>query len=221
MRISKVLSLSFAVLGACASGYGQIYVNLSSWGGFPYDIDGQGGGGPFNSNILSGPSQHVIASNVTLYCDSVSQHTGIPSTFEVTVDLLNVGGAHDSLDPWVIKNGFSEAASWGGGALSSTQITTAIQGVIWNLDGQIASGTMTSSDLLTAQFANYLLGDTVAHGTYITGYARYDAGINYGPGGSNEGQTQIGAAPTPEPTTLLALGLPLVALARRRKLNRS
>jgi hypothetical protein len=188
-----------------------------------FDIDGITGGGPFAGELLN-PNNNSVISQVMLYCDSTSQDFDPPQTFAVNVVKLDTAG-NTSLDPWVIANSDPLAGLYDAifhTTLSTEEIESSIQGVIWDLDGQIAAGTMTSGDAGTQGFANFLYSVTLSSGTHnVPGYYLYDAGIDYpnGPGGVN-GQSQIGY-PTPEPSAFLGLALPAVGLAFRRRAKKA
>jgi hypothetical protein len=214
-KIIKLALISLAAVPVLASAQLSLYIptQLSH-----FDIDGVGGGGPFIGQILSGPNQTVIATE-TMYCDSIPQEFSLGQTFAVQMVQLDTA-TNTSLDPWVItqaNNVASQFNSLHGGTLSDEQIVSAIQGVIWNLDGQI-SGTMTSSDQGTADFANYLLADArTTNDTHVSGYALFDATANYAHGNGVFGQSQIAAAPVPEPSSFLVLGLPLMGIFLRKR----
>jgi hypothetical protein len=131
--------------------------------------------------------------------------------------------ATPSLDPWVITQANNQAALYdvaNSVTLTQKEIVSAIQGVIWSIDGQIAPGTITSGDAGTQGFANYLLNAATTIGDYtVTGYARYSADQNYVHASGVLGQSQIGPMVTPEPSAFLAIGLPLAGLAVRRRRN--
>ncbi len=183
-----------------------------------YDIDGIGNGGPFDGFIEQGPS-HTVVAEETFYCDSLTQEFSPGQTFAVNV--VNYTPAAQSLIPWVISQSTNEALLFGAAnstTLSNKQIVSAIQGVVWYLDGQIAQTTITSGDSGTAAFANYLLGaaQTNPSSHYgVTGYALFDAGPNYQNAGGVLGQSQVAAVP--EASSTLALGLPLAALFIRKR----
>jgi hypothetical protein len=216
--VYKLAIISLATIPALASAQTYLYINDQQ----PhFDIDGITGGGPFIGEVLSGPSQTVIATE-TLFCDSVTQEFSLGDTFQVTIEPLDAGG-NTSLDPWVITHADHVAQLFdhhNNVQLSNEEIDSAIQGVIWNLDGQIAAGPMTSSDANTASFADFLLFGADHFGTTnITGYDRFDAAIDFGPGGVGYGQSQIGMT-TPEPSAAFALGLPLAGLVLRRRVRK-
>jgi hypothetical protein len=184
-----------------------------------FDIDGIGGGGPFDVQVLSGPSNTVLGT-FTMYCDSIPQEFSVGQTFPVVIEPLN--GPTLSLDPWVITQADNQASIFdvaNSVTLTHKQVVTAIQGVIWSLDGQIAPGTITSGDAGSADFANFLLNAANTQGTYVSGYARYSADQNYVHGSGIFGQSQIGPLVTPEPSAFLAIGLPLAGFAVRRRRN--
>jgi hypothetical protein len=185
-----------------------------------FDINGVGGGGPFNVTIENGPSMTPVNTEA-MYCDSIPQEFSLGQTFQVKIELLNAGpNSIMSLDPWVITDANKEANKFDAlysQSLTTKEINSAVQGVIWELDGQL-SGPLTSGDAETGQFANFLYNDAETIGTYLGGFARFDAGINYSdpnhPQGAN-GQSQIGAVP--EPFTMTILGLGGAAILRRKR----
>jgi hypothetical protein len=183
-----------------------------------FSINGEGGGGPFMADVEQGPAKTII-NTITVYCDSVPQEFSVGQTFQVTTTQLD-SATNTSLDPWVITQANNEAALYDTAnsvTLSNKQIVSAIQGVIWGLDGQ-ESTPFTSDDSDTAGFANYLINAANTIGTTnVYGFDRYNAEIDYpnGIGGVN-GQSQIGQA-TPEPSAFLGLGLPVVGLAFKKR----
>jgi hypothetical protein len=213
---TKLALISLAAIPVLASS--QTYLHIATQ--LPhYDIDGITGGGPFIAQILSGPSMTNIGSTIT-YCDSVSQEFSLGETFQVDILPLDSAG-NTSLDPWVITQAHNQANLFDllnpSANLTGVEVQSAIQGVIWNLDGQITAGTMSSGDANTAAFANFLLGQAQTVGTTdVTGFVRFGAEVDFGDGGVGYGQSQIGA-PTPEPSALLALGLPLAGFFARRR----
>ena len=216
----KLALIGFAAIPVLAAAQTNLYIysQLNH-----YDINGVGGGGPFLGELLEGTPQVNVA-NVFLYCDSIPQEFYVGQTFAVVVQPLNLGG-NTSLDPWVIKNANSQASLFDTTNhvdLSTEEIQSAIQGVIWDLDGQLVSGPMTSGDAGTANFANFLYGKATTIGTTnVTGFARFNAGPNYSNGQTGVlGQSQIGS-PTPEPSAFLGLALPAVGLAFRRRAKKA
>ena len=209
-----LIALSAIPMAASAQNYLYIPTQLDH-----FDIDGIGGGGPFLGYLQDSNHNNIAAE--TFFCDSVPQEFYIGQTFAVTIQKLDTVG-NTCLDPWVISHASavaSEFDSLNHLTLSTKQINTAIQGVIWNLDGQIAAGNMTSSDSNSASFANYLLNQAHTNGTAVSGYARYSCDANYSdpsnPGHLVFGQSQIAAVP--EPSAFLGLGAPLIGLAFRRR----
>jgi len=184
-----------------------------------FDIDGITGGGPFTGDFLTGST--IIDKGVTLYCDSVSQEFSIGQTFAVQLQSLD-STTNTSLDPWVIVNATHVASLFDSlhkVSLSDKEITSAGQGVIWNLDGQISGSIYSNQDSNTGLFANFLLNQATSIGdTNVSGFVRYSCDANYANGQTGVlGQSQIGMAPVPEPSSLLALGLPVAGLAFRKR----
>jgi hypothetical protein len=182
-----------------------------------YDIDGIGGGGPFNVDVYDSTNTTLLGSQ-SMFCDSLSEEFSLGSSFKVLFTAFN-NPTPTSLDPWVITNANAQAMNYDtlhSVSLTTKQINSAIQGVIWTLDGQI-SGTMTSGDADTAGFANYLLGQANSIGTTnVLGYGVFDSAPFFNDNNGN-GQPQIGMNPVPEPISMSLLGLGAFAALRRRK----
>lgn len=197
-----------------------IYKQLDHFG-----IDGVYGGGPFLGDLENPNNNNSIIQSLFLYCDSIPQEFYIGQTFLVEVEPLDTG-MNTSLDPWVLANANSQASQFASQnhiTLDSEQIESAIQGVVWDLDGQLTAygSVMTSNDPNTALFANYLYNQALSIGTTnVPGYSKLDAGINYPDGlGPTNGQSQV--AETPEPSALLGLALPALGIAFRRRAKKA
>jgi hypothetical protein len=149
-KLIKLSILALAAMPVIATAQYSLYIPTQD---AHYDIDGVTGGGPFEGELLK---NGVVQNTLTMYCDSIAQEFYLGETFNVQIDTLNTQGGTPSLDPWVITHASTVANYFDakhGVTLNTEEIDSAIQGVIWNLDGSLSGHMYSNEDANTFQEA--------------------------------------------------------------------